>query len=90
MSAFDFYELLYGVAVYENQKPESAGYYWAYAEGLTSEPWMVYYNPQIGYEVWVFGGKSRPVSDFTHYSNMIEMPRGSAVKNVDKLTEVVL
>lgn len=80
MSTFD--EIFYGVAVYENQKPGYAGYYWAYAEGLTSEPWMVYYSPQMGSEneVWIFGGGSRPVSDFTHYSNVIKVPRVSAVR----------
>ena len=79
MSVFD--EIFYSVAVYENQKPEFAGYYWVYAEGLTSEPWMAYYSyPQMGSEneVWIFGGGSRPVSDFTHYSNVLEMPRVKA------------
>lgn len=81
MSTFD--EIFYGIAVYENQTPAEAGYYWAYAERLTSEPWMVYYSySQMGSEneVWIFGGGARPVSDFTHYSNMIKMPRVGARK----------
>ena len=77
MSHTLFEEIFFGYAVKRNAEPESAGYYWAYAEGLTSEPWMVYYNPDYGSknEVWMFGGGSRPISDFTHYSGKVEQPK---------------